>query len=359
MGARWRIAVEVESRMIEEVVVGGHTVELRHATVPIGRVELDEDNPRIRYRLSLHDEGKSLEEVMRAMPEMKVLQRDIERNRGLRERVILQEKGSGMLKAVEGNSRLVCLRNLHTKYPTERRWAEVPARILPWDVDPRHVALLLADFHVAGKAQWKAHEKAGQVYYMHDALGMSQEDIAVYLRTNGTSVGRVLQAYSFMVNRFLKIDKGKYAKDGERKWSYFEEFFKQRALRTELKEHGDFGDDFCRWVGENRFAPADVRSLPSVLRNPEARTKLEEVTVPFSEVRKAVEAVEPEQGSEFFKLLAKVREACTNAAQVKEILRIRTDKVARKRLLDTYEALLDFMELADVHPEEADGNKSA
>ena len=350
--------VWVEGDMVEEVVVAGHTIELEHAMVPIDGVELDEDNPRVRYRLRLEQKGRSLEQVILAMPEMRALQRDIERNRGLRERVILQDGGSGRLKAVEGNSRLVCLQNLHAKYPRDPRWAQVPARILPRDVDPRHVALLLADFHVAGKIQWKAHEKAGQVYYMHDALGMSQEDIAVYLRTSGTAVARLLLAYGFMVNRFLKIDDGKYAKEGERKWSYFEEFFKQRALRAELNENASFGDDFCRWVGANRLAPADVRFLPNVLRNPDARRKLEEGTAGFSEVRKAVEAVEPEQGSEFFRLLAKVRDACRDAAHVKEILRIRTDEVARKRVLDTYEALVDFMELADVEREEADRERS-
>ena len=253
--------------MIEEVVIGGQTIHLKHSAVPIDRVELDEDNPRIRYRLKLQQNGKSLEQVMLAMPEMAALQRDIERNGGLRERVILQENGPRKLKAVEGNTRLVCLQSLHAKYPRDARWKEVPARILPADVDPRHVAILLADFHVAGKIQWKAHEKAGQVYYMHNALGMPQEDIAVHLRTSKTSVNRLLRAYSFMVDRFLKIDNEKYAKEGERKWSYFEELFKHRDLRTELMRDPDFGDEFCRWVGGNRFAPVDVRSLPSVLRN--------------------------------------------------------------------------------------------
>ena len=95
-----------------------------------------------------------------------------------------------------------------------------------------------------------------------------------------------------------------------------------------------------------------------MLRNPEARKRLENGTTPFREVTKAVEAAEPEYGSDFFKLLAKVRQACTSAAQVKEILRIRTDKVARKRLLDTYEALVDFMLLADVDPDEVDRKRS-
>lgn len=52
--------------------------------------------------------------------------------------------------------------------------------------------------------------------------------------------------------------------------------------------------------------------------------------------------------SDFFKLLEKVRESCTSTGQIREILRIRTDTVARERLLATYEALVDFMRLADV-----------
>jgi hypothetical protein len=72
-----------------------------------------------------------------------------------------------------------------------------------------------------------------------------------------------------------------------------------------------------------------------------------------------VEAAEPEQGSEFFKMLAKMRDALTNAAQVKEILRIRTDKVARDRLLETHEALVNFMLLADLEPPDYSKPKKA
>ncbi len=343
--------MEREKQLIEEVTVGGKPIRLTYDDVPIEKIELDENNPRIRYRLKLEQDGKGLDQVIMAMPEVKQLRRDIEKNGGLRERVILQENGS-KLKAIEGNCRMVCLHSLHEKNPADPRWKKVPARILPNDVDPKQIAILLSDFHVAGKISWKAHEKAGQVYYMATELGMPQEDIAVYLRTSKSTVNRSQQAYAFMVDRFLKIDNEKYAKEGERKWSYFEEFFKQRDLREELKKNHEFGDDFCRWVGDGRLPEgADVRVLPSILRHPEARKKLEK-GAPLSEVKRLIEQAEPEQGSDFFKLLAKFREACTNATQVKEILRIRTDKVARERVLETYNAFVDFMHLADVEPAE-------
>jgi len=81
------------------------------------------------------------------------------------------------------------------------------------------------------------------------------------------------------------------------------------------------------------------------------------VKTAFADAKKLIEEKEPEIGSDFFRLLEKAREAFTDAAQVKEILKIRTDKTARQRLLDTYEAMLGFMQLADVDPREVEDGK--
>lgn len=343
-------------RLIEETTIDNKTIQLAHEDVPIERIELDRENPRIRYRLALEVSGngrkpseKELEKVILEVPEVKRLLRDIEQNGGLRERVILQENGT-KLKAIEGNCRLTCVRALHEKDPDDPRWKTIPARIMPKDVNPKHLAILLTDFHVAGKIRWEAHEKAGQIYHMANDLGMSQEEIALYWHASKSTVNRFLLAYSFMVDRFLKVDDGKYAKIGQRKWSFFDEFFKKKDLKAELKDNPEFGDNFCRWVGDG-YLPlgADVRYLPTILKHPEAREKFESGT-PLAEIKKMIEAQEPEQGSDFFKQLGKMRQDFTSAAKVKEILLIRTDKVARQRLLDTYEAMVDFMRLADVEP---------
>jgi hypothetical protein len=332
---------------IEEVIINERPIRLTHEDIPLDRVQLDEDNPRIRYRLKMEMDGKSLEEVVMSLPEVRALRKDIEKTGGLRERVIVQKNGDGKFKVVEGNCRTVCIQSLHHKAPHENKWKKIQARILPEDVDPRDVAILLSDFHVAGKIAWKAHEKAGQVYHMVKTLGMDTLDVATYLRTSKATINRWLNAYGFMVDRFLKIEDGKYGKDGERKWSYFEEFYKKADLVAELKLHPEFADDFCRWVGEGKLQPVDVRDLSIVLKHPEARKKLEKGGT-FAEAIKIVNDTDPEQGSDFFKMLAKMRESCSNAAQVKEILRIRSDKVARAKVLDTYKSLVDFMKLADV-----------
>ena len=79
----------------------------------------------------------------------------------------------------------------------------------------------------------------------------------------------------------------------------------------------------------------------------------------FDEAKEIVDAHDPDVGSAFFKLLAKLRDMCTSKAQIREILRIRSDKIARQRLLETYEALVDFMRLADVEPTETAAKKKS
>ena len=344
--------------LIEEITIHGEPIHLEHVDARIDQVEPDRDNPRIRYRLGYLSQGdNTLDEVILDMPEVKKLLKDIENNGGLRERVILQQNGKGTYKAVEGNCRLICYRKLSLRHPDDSRWRTIPARVLPKDIDQKKVAILLSDMHIAGKIEWKAHEKAGQVYRMRNDLHMTQDEVAIYLRQSKTTVNRLHDAYAFMIERFLTVDDEEYRDKGEGKWSFFDEFFRSKQLRDWYKADPEFGNKFCRWVGEERLSDGiDVRSLTAIVSNPEALKSFEvgPKKTAFADARKIVETVDPEEGSDFFKLLAKFRDSCTNAAQVKEILRIRTDKVARQRVLDTYVALVDFMRLADVEPPESD-----
>jgi hypothetical protein len=350
--------------MIEEVTVAGAPFRLEHIDIPTDKLDLDTDNPRIRYRLSLLSTTKTIDEVILGMPEVTKLRKDIELNEGLREKIIVQRLPNGRFKVLEGNVRTVCYRSLkaNPKYKDLHLWDALPARVIPQDVEERKVAILLSDMHVAGKIQWRAHEKAGQIFHMSRHLKMAQGDIATYLRQSKSTVNRLLDAYAFMQDTFFSIENGKYAAEAEYKWSFFDELFRSKELREELRRNTEFGEDFCRWVGEERLPDgANVRDLPKILKHPEAKKKFERASkeTAFRDAMKLVQAAEPEEGSDFFKLLSKTREACTNAAQVKEILRIRTDKVARERLIDTYEALRDFMRLADLDPDEIDNRAAA
>ena len=175
------------------------------------------------------------------------------------------------------------------------------------------------------------------------------------MRSSKTTVQRHLDAYKLMSDKFLTMDDGKFADQGEGAWSYFEELYKSKDLRDEIKKDDQFTEDFCRWVGDDRLPKGEnVRKLPDILKNDDARKRFEcgATKKAFEDALKIVAKEDPSIESDFFKLLAKVRESLTSAAQVKEILRIRTDKAARRQVLETYEALIDFMHLAEVEPDE-------
>ena len=342
-------------KLFEEITIDKEKVRLGHEDVAIDLVDLDQDNPRVKYRMAFSGGKKPIEEMLLENTEVRSLKKDIKLTGGLRERVILQKKGK-RYKAIEGNCRKACYSSLHKEDEQDVRWQTIPARILPANVSARKIAILLSGMHVAGKIAWDAHEKAGQVYRMSNELDMDQGDIATIMRQSKTTVGRFLHAYTFMMDRFLKVDNGKYAKQGERKWSFFDELYRSKSLRERLKKEPQFGDDFCRWVGEGRLAHGiEVRKLNEILSYPDARERFEsaEKDKAFGAAIDLVKKAEPEHDSEFFKLLAKVRDNCTSAAQVKEILRIRTDKTAQQRVLETYDALVDFMRLADLSPSDS------
>lgn len=334
----------------EEVVVKGETIRLEHRDVPIDEILLDEDNPRLRY-MRESEPNKPLDELIRSLPDAPKLRKDIEDNGGLRERVILRPDGDGKFKAAEGNRRRVAYGELHGKNQKDERWQWMPARILPPDMDPKKLAIMLADWHVTNKVKWDAHEKAGHIYQMSKTHKIPLDEIAIVLHASKTTVKRLLDAYTFMMERFTKVDGGAFKDQAGGTWSFFDELFRSKELKQHLAQDPEFGDKFCRWVGEKRLAKGEqVRKLAKILGHGEARKVFEEAAASsaFASAQRIVETQEPEEGSDFFKLLAKMRESLTSAAQVKEILRIRTDKVAARRVLETYEAMVDFMHLADV-----------
>lgn len=345
----------------EEVVVKGEIIRLEHRNVDIDDIILDEDNPRLRY-MRTKEGGKPLDEFIRGMPDASKLRKDIEANGGLLDRIILLQLPNGKFKVAEGNRRRVAVGDLHAKNPKDARWKTMPARVLPADIDSKKVAIMLADWHVTNKVRWEPHEKAGHIYEMSKVHKMPLDEIAVILHASKTTVKRLLDAYTFMMERFTKVDEGAYKDKAEGTWSFFDELHRSKELKQRLAEDPEFGDNFCRWVGDKRLAKGEqVRKLAKILAHPEAEKVWMKTAASsaFASAQRIVETQEPEEGSEFFKMLAKMRESCTSAAQVKEILRIRSDPVARKRLLQTYSALVDFMHLADVDVPSDDQQEAA
>jgi len=261
--------VEAVQLVFEDVMVGGPPpLQLELATVPLAAVALDPNNPRLRYAKSAT--GKSAFELLFEEDDTKKLKEDIKRN-GLFERPFVRRTtlmNGVSYVAFEGNRRIACYQQLNAEDPSNQLWQNIPVRILPPSTTDRQLALMLGQFHVAGKLKWNPHERAGHIYQMAEVLKMPDDEIKLCLHMGKPAIDKAVASYKMMMEVFIVIDGGSYKTDVEGKYSYFDEFFKQKDLREKHRSDPHFAEDFCRWVGEQRIPTgADVRRLAAILRD--------------------------------------------------------------------------------------------
>src|SRR5262245_4074910 len=119
--------------VVDEITLDSKRVQVQSVDLPLDRVKLDPQNPRIAntVALSLTEQGDALQRKLEALlwedGDVRDLYRQVQINKGLVERIIVRQDGT----VVEGNCRTVVYRKLREKQPTEMEWRNIPARMLP------------------------------------------------------------------------------------------------------------------------------------------------------------------------------------------------------------------------------------
>jgi hypothetical protein len=161
----------------------GTTFTVTRELWKVADLKLDPKNQRLGYLLRTHKKGmpatdKELHEMLWNMDSVKDLYQSIYQNGGLLEDPIIHNDGT----VVEGNCRTVCLRQICKKYPEDKRFEKIYARVLPADVTEEQLMLLLGELHVAGKIEWRAYDQAEYVWKMSKLFGKSYDYLASHLR---------------------------------------------------------------------------------------------------------------------------------------------------------------------------------
>lgn len=333
--------------IVDEITLDGRKVQVQNVDLPLDDVKLDPKNPRIAntVAISSNEEGpalqKELENLLWEDVDVRDLYRQVLINKGLVERIIVRQDGT----AVEGNCRTVVYRKLRAKFPAEARWKHIPARLLPSDIGNREIAILLGEMHVAGKNTWTPFEKAGHVYRLHKDFALTQDEIAQRLRMSKSKVNQLIRAFDAMKNRFLPEFPGIM---NIRKFSYFEELYKNPTLRDWIASTPDAEAQFANWVGENRLSQGiHVRALPKILENEEA---VKALTIDgFAAAQRVIAEDNPEVTSKLFQRMVEMTEALRKA-QLDDIQRVRRggNPKAREIVQDMRKALTHFLELCEI-----------
>lgn len=323
-------------------------LRIQQTRVPTDKVKFDTANPRLKYKKQLFPD-KTDKELLFQEPDTPWLLKDIA-EKGIIERIYVKclPANSGWI-VVEGNRRTAVMQELLAKHPDNPAFAYIPAHVLPPETSAEQEALLMASYHVAGKIKWEAHEKAGHIWYMINALHLPESELVSTLHMGAPAIKKAAESYG-LLEHFKKIDGGKYSDQAEGKWSFFAEMLKVKDFWERHKKGQDWDDTFCRWVGEKRIPKAeDVRDLPAILAKLKARTLFENEPVDsaFEKARKEVDKSTPSRNSKFYKDLENLI-VSGRAASLNELQSASDNEAARDTVIEAYSVLLAFMERAGV-----------
>lgn len=180
------------------------------------------ENPRVysMFDRSVSNPSQSeMETKLCECDDVKELRDSIEKNGGLTVPIIVCNN-----VVIEGNRRLAAYRMLSKK--DSKKWACIPAEILPDDVPESAILIYLGQIHIVGQKDWAPFEQAGFLYRSLKTTGMDVKGLSESTGLKTSTVKKMVSIYEFMIEN----------DDQESKhWSYYEQYLSNRAIKDARK----------------------------------------------------------------------------------------------------------------------------
>ncbi len=236
--------------------IGDRSFLVREEDLPVRDLKFYEDNPRV-YSMLHNNDGdiptqEDIEEYMLGMEHVKELRQSIEQV-GLIDPLIVRD---GDYVVLEGNSRLAAYRKLARKDPS--KWGTVKCKILPADIDNDTIIIILGQYHIVGRKDWSPFEQAGFILRGLEDTKYPIDELAQKMGISITAARNYVRVYEYMRDHDDLVPS---------KWSYYEEFLKNRSIKEEIKTNTALEERVVAQIkrGEIHEA-ADVRKLGEIIK---------------------------------------------------------------------------------------------
>jgi len=330
-------------------IIAGVSIPVTHELVPVGKVQLDGDNPRIRF-LTQHGNGsaplneEALMKLIREQPGYDSLQRAIRKNGGLEEPILIRADG----RVVEGNTRLTVYKTLLAA-PARRndpQWQRIAVLRLPEDVPEHLIAMMMASYHIGGKEKWKALAKAEHVKYLKETHNLSVEQITDCTRLTPAEVQQLLDAYDYFIEELLpKLPKGQGVDELSDKFSYALEFIRSRKLR-DIRKDPKHRSTVAKLIVKGKLKKgAQVRELHKILNDKEASKVIKKEG--FEAAKKLRGETDPTVDSQIFGAMVRLTKSLKKMRQ-QDVRRLQTQDEAQRIVRDLVDAIALVARLANV-----------
>lgn len=239
--------------------------------VALKDLRLDPKNVRFRHKTSIMSENE-MEEWLYNEEDVRVLIKQIIRDRRVQQPIYVIEDGNGKYIVKEGNRRTTALRRIQREL--------IKGKIKDFDKDhfdlvPTHILkgneheinIFLAQIHVSGAKEWDAVNKGALIYDLMEKSGDTLESVAEEL---GMTKGRVDNYYRSFKATEMYGKRFPQDRNYVPKFSYFAELFQSKVLKTWIEEDPSKMDYFMKLVQQNKLLVTyrGVRNLAKIISSP-------------------------------------------------------------------------------------------
>ena len=240
-------------------------------------VSFDTENPRIKKALEKYGDKiteericfalRSATEESNGVSSYKRLKDSIRANRGLIMPIIVNIKNNKTL-CIDGNTRLAIYKELRKEGATGN-WSEIRA-IVREDASQPEIEKIRMSAHLVSARDWPAYEKARYLHYLRNLEFMDHGEMIALCGGNKRDIERQIDAYHDMNDYYREItDDAAFQID---RFSGFVELQKP-GIKDAIFEAGFDLENFGEWIRDGKIHRlADVRKLPKVLQDDEAKT---------------------------------------------------------------------------------------
>jgi len=238
---------------MSEITIGRKEYEVKEELLDQCQLLFYEENPRVYSILRANGSvptQKEIEDKMTSMEHVKQLRLSIEQNGGIIDPLMVVKR-NGDYVVLEGNSRLAAYRLLADKDPV--KWQKVRVYVLPENITDSDIFTLLGQYHLVGRKDWSVFEQAAYLYRQKKASKLENDILAKNVGLTEGKVNTYISVYTFMLEHDdLRPDR----------WSYYEEYLKNRGIRKYRDTSPQIDDIFVKQVKFGNINQAmDVRAV--------------------------------------------------------------------------------------------------
>ena len=298
--------------------IQGHRVGLTLVEIDPNDLVLDPTNPRVGFSIRQLDEHERNDAactlLLTSQEDTEGLKRSILLSGGVQEPIYIRADR----RVAEGNRRVVALRAAQEEFPSDPRFATMPAWVVSAETPESVVQDLLNEIHLGAVRGWAPYEKALQMRGLV-GNGLIEDEVAERYRMTAREVRQQLAAVELMERLYFPITADPTDPEHRSKFSYFLEFQKNGRIQEHSGQITDLPERFARWVRDAHIdTGARVRRLPKILDSAEA-TRLLDV-VGFDAADEYLARNNPEE-QELYSLLERTR-GRLSAMTVSEIIEL-------------------------------------